>query len=899
MTTPLKTPTAATHLIARLLPPREREDTLGDLAERFYRHAKRRGRTMARLWYWKQAVVFLLRVPRERIGQRLRTAAREITTPGGPRRIGLIAALALVLQDVRYAVRSVRKNKSFTAIAVVTLALGVGATTAVFSVLHGVVLTPLPYHEPDQLVRMYWSTVENPDQRQFMPGLDFLDYREQVDAFAGLAAMYTYQEIGLDVTGLGGARRLRALPVSAGYFEVYRATPLLGRTFGPEEEDTPRRNAPFAVLSHRTWSTLTDSDPDIVGSSLTFDGEAHTVLGVMRPSFHDVVAGDIDVWVPAGMQRGGRNSRGNHYLTIVGRLKPDVSLAQAQAEVDVVQAAILEELSGDWENTRVTLYPLFDDVVGPTGTMLFVLMGAAGLVLLIACVNVANLFLARSIARQKEIAVRAALGAGRLRLAGQLLVESLLVAAIGGVAGLAATVVGVRVLLAVSPESLARAEEVSFDPTLLGFTAAMTILTGLVFGVAPAWQSLKVDLNHILHDAGRGSTAGLHGKHLRGALVSGQMALAVVLLVGAGLLIKSFVGLQQLELGVDPENVATFEVNLPSARYSDAEQRIRFHQLFQDRIRTISGVRAAGAISKLPVSGEYHIWGYQWNTPEGMSDWESIQVRVIEGDYFDVLGISLIEGRGFRSGDRLDTRHVALLNRAAAEFSFADGNAIGEQISINGAPWTVVGVVEDVAHDHRGSFARKVYLPHSQYGNNRNWALTQVVRTESPRPDLWDLARVELAAIDPDLILHNPEPMATVMAREIARDRFALTLMGVFAAVALALAAIGVYGVLSYLVSQRTSEIGIRMALGARASQVRAMVLGQAALWAGIGIAIGLAGAFGLSRLLDSMVFGVSVTDPVIFGSVALGLGVIAIVAGYAPARRATRVDPMHALRNE
>ena len=242
---------------------------------------------------------------------------------------------------------------------------------------------------------------------------------------------------------------------------------------------------------------------------------------------------------------------------------------------------------------------------------------------------------------------------------------------------------------------------------------------------------------------------------------------------------------------------------------------------------------------------------------------------------------------------------MALLNRAAAEFSFADGNAIGEQISINGAPWTVVGVVEDVAHDHRGSFARKVYLPHSQYGNNRNWALTQVVRTESPRPDLWDLARVELAAIDPDLILHNPEPMATVMAREIARDRFALTLMGVFAAVALALAAIGVYGVLSYLVSQRTSEIGIRMALGARASQVRAMVLGQAALWAGIGIAIGLAGAFGLSRLLDSMVFGVSVTDPVIFGSVALGLGIIAIVAGYAPARRATRVDPMHALRNE
>ncbi len=474
-----------------------------------------------------------------------------------------------------------------------------------------------------------------------------------------------------------------------------------------------------------------------------------------------------------------------------------------------------------------------------------------------------------------------------------------MIAAIGGAAGLAATVVGVRVLLAVSPESLARAEEVSFDPTLLGFTAAMTILTGLVFGVAPAWQSFKVDLNHILRDASRGSTGGLHGKRLRGALVSGQMALAVVLLVGAGLLIKSFVALQQLELGVDPENVATFEVNLPSARYSDAEQRIRFHQSFQDRIRTVSGVRAAGAVSKLPVSGEYHAWGYQWKTPDGMSDWESIQVRVVEGDYFDVLGIRLVEGRRFESGDRLDTSPVALLNRAAAEFAFRDREAVGEQISINGTPWTVVGVVEDVAHDHRGSFARKVYLPHSQYGNNRNWSLVQVVRTESPRPDLWDLAKVELAAIDPDLVLHNPESMTSVMAREIARDRFALTLMGVFAAVALALAAIGVYGVLSYLVSQRTSEIGIRMALGARASQVRSIVLGQAAALTGIGIVVGLAGAFGLSRLLDSMVFGVSVTDPVIFGSVAVGLGVIAIVAGYIPARRATRVDPMHALRNE
>jgi predicted permease len=373
----------------------------------------------------------------------------------------------------------------------------------------------------------------------------------------------------------------------------------------------------------------------------------------------------------------------------------------------------------------------------------------------------------------------------------------------------------------------------------------------------------------------------------------------MVLLVGAGLLMKSFAQLQTLGLGIEPQNVATFEINLPAARYSDPARRIQFHQEFQDKLRAVPGVRAAGAISKLPVSGEYHRWGYTYDTPSGRSDFTSIQVRVVEGDYFDALGINLLYGRYFERGDRTEGLPVVMINQSAAEHAFSDSDAVGKQIYMGPIAWTVVGVVEDVAHDHRGSFARKLYMPHTQYGDNRNWALTQVVATDGQRDDLVTIARRELAAIDPDLVVHNASKMVDVMGREIAQERFALMLMGIFAAVALTLAAIGMYGVLAYSVNQRTQEIGIRMALGARSTQVRGIVVGQGITVAAVGIAVGLVGALALSRLLESILFGVSVTDPTIFATVAGTLGIVALLAAYLPARRATRVDPMEALRNE
>ena len=890
-------PALATRLIASLLPPDEREDTLGDLTERFQRRETRYGAAAARRWYWKQTLMFLVRVPRERAGHWMNKLPGVRRRPASPRTFShREITMSHVVQDVRYAARSLRKNPVFSLIAVATLSLGMGATTAVFSVLNSIVLTPLPYNEPGQLVRLYSAAKKSPDARQFVTGLDFLDYREETDVFQDLASLYTYREVGVDLTGSGSAQRVHALPVSADYFDVYRASPLLGRTFRRDEE---RPGSRLAILSHRLWRDYTDSDRDIVGHSLTLNGAPYTVVGVMSPTFLGVVAGEVDVWVPENLEPRGRNSRGNYYLSVVGRLQPGVTIEQAQSRLDVLSANLEERFPDSNKDKTTKLYPLLDDVVGSTETTLYILMGAAGLVLLIACVNVANLSLARSIARSRELAIRAALGSGRGRLAAQLFTENLMIAALGGVVGMAVTAVGVKVLLAISPESLARAEEVTFNGTLLAFAAGVTILTGIIFGLAPALHSSRVDLSGALREGGRGTSGGVRGRRMRGGLVASQVSFAMVLLVGAGLLMKSFAELQSLRLGIEPQNVETFEINLPTVRYGDPARRIQFHQAFQDKLRAVPGVRAVGAISKLPVSGEYHIWGYRYDTPSGRSDFTSIQVRVVEGDYFDALGVNLLYGRFFERADRTDGLPVAILNQSAAEHAFSDSDAVGKQIYMDRVTWTVVGVVENVAHDHRGSLARKLYLPHTQFGDDRNWALTQVVATDGQRDDLVPIALQELAAIDPDLVVHNASKMIDVMGREIAQERFALMLMGIFAAVALTLAAIGMYGVLAYSVSQRTQEIGIRMALGARSTQVRGIVVGQGIAVAAVGIAVGLAGALALSRLLQSLVFGVSVTDPTIFATVAGSLGIVALLAAYLPARKATRVDPMEALRNE
>jgi len=796
--------------------------------------------------------------------------------------------------DVRRAARALRQQPAFAAVAMVTLALGIGANTAVFSVLNSVILAPLPYDHPEQLVRVYTAS-EDRSGRFFHTVPDILDVREQVGAFASLGIMYTYREVGRDLTAGRGTERVRVLPVSADYFRTLRVTPLLGRTFTPDEE---RGDVHRILLSHALWSSFSGRDPDIVGRTIEVDGAAFEVVGVMRPGFLDVVTGEAAAWVPLNLERAG-NSRDNHYLSAIARLAPGVSVAQAQAEVDAVMSRLAQEFPGSNERRTMAVVPLHDDVVGASSTALYVLMGAAGLVLLIACLNVANLFLARSIARTRETAIRTALGAGRVRLVAERLTESLMVALGGGLIGSFVAYAGVRFLLSVSPESLARAEEVGFDPWLLGFAVATTLLTGVLFGVVPAVRAARVDPSEALHESSRGNSGGRSSRRARSVLVATQVAVALVLLVGAGILIRSFMALQRVDLGFTPDHVETFEVHLGSERYRAPEQRVALHTALQERLRALPGVARVGATSWLPANGAYHEWGYGYLDDAGQRQWTSAMIRVIDGDYLEAMGIPLLRGREFTAGDRLDTDDVALISRSLADRVYGTGDPLGQPFRTGGRDFTVVGVVGDVAIETNGRPFGTIYLSHDQFADDRTWALTYAVRANVPPEQIVEPARRALSAIDPTLVLYHPRPMQDILARHRARDRFTLLLMATFAAVALTLAAVGVYGVLSYAVTQRTHEIGVRMALGAQPTQVRAIVLRQAIVVAGLGMIVGLGGALVSSRLLESLVFGVSTRDPVVFGGVVLALSAVVVAAGAIPAQRATRVDPLEALRGD
>jgi predicted permease len=634
-----------------------------------------------------------------------------------------------------------------------------------------------------------------------------------------------------------------------------------------------------------------------VGTTIQLDGEAYTVVGVAPAGFRDVIAGDVDAWVPLDLPEG-EYSRQNHFISLIGRLEPGVSVEQAGTYVSAVNARLVEAYDEIPDSQTMRVVSIHDDVVGTADTMLRILMGAAGLVLLIACVNVANLFLARSLGRRREIAIRSALGSGRGRLVRQFLAESLLVASIAGLAGLAVAHLGVRLLLSISPEAVARAQEVGIDGRLLLFAAGVTVITALLFGLVPALRGSRVDLTADLREGSRGTAGGRRSTRIRTGLVAAQVALALVLLIGAGLLIKSFAALQGQDFGFDPSDVVTFEVHLPDARYEDPALRVAFHKDLHERLRALPGVEDVAATSWLPAAGPYHDWGFRYETADGAQDWEGAQMRIIEGDYFETMGIPLLAGRTFDEGDDEDGPPVMIISETAANIAFPGQDAVGRQFYSADTVRTVVGVVPDVAYDARGRRKSKIYIPHAEFGDDRNWALVQVVKTESGLAILPQVRSV-LDAIDPELVIYRARTMEQVLGLHMETERFALTLMGIFGGVALLLAAIGVYGILSYSVSQRTREFGIRMALGATVGAVRRRVLAQGALLAGIGLLTGLLGALWLSQLLRSLLFGVSVTDPVIFAVVTACMALVALAAGYLPARRATRVTPMQALREE
>jgi predicted permease len=803
--------------------------------------------------------------------------------------------IASFLSDLRFALRQMLKKPGFAIIAVLTLTLGIGANAAIFSVLDAVVLSPLRFPEPERLIRVYEA-----DSESSAAGIgyhtvpDFLDLRRDVEGIEHLAAIYTYREAGRDLTDGDVPQRIQVLPTSAGYFEVWGVSPLLGRGFVQGEE---REDANVVILSYRLWQSHTGGDPDVLGTTIRLDGAAYTVVGVAPARFRDVAGGDVDAWVPLDLEEG-EYSRQNHFLSLIGRLESGVTVAQAQSHVSAVNARLVEEYDEIPDTQLMRVVSMHEDVVGTADTMLRILMGAAGLVLLIACVNVANLFLARSLGRRREIAIRSALGSGRGRLVRQFFAESLLVATLAGMAGLVVAHLGVRFLLSISPEAVARVEEVGLDGRLLMFAAGVTALTALLFGLVPALRGSRVDLTSDLREGSRGTAGGKRSTRIRTALVATQVALALVLLIGAGILIKSFAALQGQDLGFDSSDLLTFEVHLPDARYEDPALRVDFHQRFHERLRSIPGVEAVAATSWLPAAGPYHDWGYRYEDADGKLQWEGAQMRIIEGDYFETMGIPLLGGRTFDAGDGEDAPPVMIISETAAGIAFPDRGALGQQFYSADTVRTIVGVVPDVAYDARGSRKSKVYIPHTEYGDDRNWALVQVVKTHAGLGILPQVRR-ELDAIDPELVIYRARTMEQVLGRHMESERFALTLMGIFSGVALLLAAIGVYGILSYSVSQRTREFGIRMALGATTGAVRRRVLAQGAALAGGGLIAGLLGTFWLSKLLQSMVFGVSVTDPIIFALVTLCLALVALAAGYVPARRATRVTPMQALREE
>jgi putative ABC transport system permease protein len=805
--------------------------------------------------------------------------------------------LEQLAQDLRYALRQLRGSAGFASVVVATLGLGIGGATAVFSVVQAVLLAALPYDAPGQLVRFYQQAPDRPDTRGVLAGTHFTFLRDHASSFEDVAALANYQETGLDLFIGGRAERLRVLRVSSGYFNVLRSQPQLGRGFDRDDETGTQR----VVLSDTVWRAYFGGDPSIVGTTIRLSGRPCEVAGIASPGFEDPIAPDVAAWIPYGLARDTYEE--NNSLTAIGRLRNGVTLEQAQAELATLTRPMLERWPAA-KKSAIVAAPLREELVAPARGPLHLVFAAVALVLLVACVNVANLALVRATGRVHEFAVRAALGSGRSRLARQLLVESLVLAFLGGVVGLVLAGVGIRVLQAIGRHALPRLDEVGLNAEVLLFALVVTAVTAVTFGIIPALRLAGTSPVEALRQQSRSATGARGLARLRGALAAAQVAIALTLLAGAAILLASFHGLQQVDVGVRVERVLTFEVNLPTSRYDEA-RRASFQEELASRFETIPGVTAAGAISRLPATGNYHPWNTQIRTgpmsgtPLDRSRF-AMQQRVVSGNLFAAFGIPVLAGRSFEARDNANAPNRAVVSANFARVAFPDmphGSVLGQRIAAGGRELEIVGVVGDVALDVYGARTMVVYHAHRQFAGDRNWALTQVVTAERSPQELMSSVRREVARLDPELVVHRPATMAEVVDRGTSRERFALVLMGAFALVALALAALGLYGVLAYAVRQRSTEIGIRMALGATAAQVRALVLRQAAAVVSLGVAAGLAGALVLGRWLEALAFGVAPSDPRILMVSAVVLALVALVAAWLPAQRATRVEPRIAMQ--
>jgi putative ABC transport system permease protein len=817
-----------------------------------------------------------------------------------------------LLHDARYSIRMLGKTPGFTAVALIALALGIGANSAIFSVVNAVLLRPLPFKDPASLVRIWGKLDQAGIPKNWISQPELLDIKEQSQTLEEIAA---YESGGANLTTSGDPARVNMASVSASLFPLLGVQPSLGRTF-LEEEDKPGQDK-VVLIGDALWRSRFGADPAMIGKTIGLSGTTYTVIGIMPAGF--LFPDQDELWVPLAIDTANLDSRGSHGLEVIARLKPGITPPQAQADLTNIAATLEERYPLFYANSGWGLYPVsvLDELVGDIRPALYILLGAVGFVLLIACANVANLLLARASAREKEVAIRAAMGARRGRLIQQLLTESVILAVIGSALGLALAYLGVKLFVAFGPSEIPRIEEIGLDGRVVGFSVLLAVVTGLVFGLAPAIQISNPDLHDSLKEGGRGSTSGRH--RLRNSLVVSEVAIALVLLIGAGLMIKSFQRLLQVDMGFRTEKTLTMRMTIPPTTYNDNARIVGFYRQLLEKLKSLPGVDSVGVISHLPLSGSYASGSTAIENPEnqeGLQTFQNIPYieadrRTVSPDYFRTAGIALKDGRLLTEADNETAPPVAVVDESFQRRFWPNGTAVGKRFVARfndgkDIKWgQIVGVVAHIRHygiDQvkqlgLGQEGREqIYFPHAQRPTNRMYL---AIKTGGDPLTLTNTVRDAVLSLDRDVPVYEVKSMDQVVSASLAQRQLNMVLFAAFSTIALILAAVGIYGVMSYSVTQRTHEIGIRMALGAQRSSVLSLVVRQGMTLALAGVAIGIVAATVLTRLMSSLLFGISVTDPATFTVIAVILAAVALAACLVPARRATKVDPMVALRCE